>query len=138
MCKGYKIDVLNNKVLLTGSFLRAAGRLGTPEYKTMMDLRRELPEYKFEEETTTRKKTTNKNKNLTYQNMRGHIQAVYGDTQKGKEALETLDKVVALSKIQSNPYKYVRDWFVNEFPNYNSAASLYNCEELSDTFAATI
>jgi len=138
MIKGYKIDVLNNKVYLTASFLRAASRLGTPEYNELLALRRELPDYEFQKADTNRKKTTNKNKNLTYANMREHIKAVYGETQKADEMLKMMERVEALSRIQANPYKYVHDWFVNEFPNYNSAASLYNCEKLSDTLAATI
>ena len=65
MIKGYKIDVLNNKVYLTASFLRAASHLGTPEYNELLALRRELPDYEFQKADTNRKKTTNKNKNLT-------------------------------------------------------------------------
>ena len=135
---GCKIDFTNNTLVMNYKFHSASQEYGTPENNLVKEILKDFPSLTVVVKAGRDVKTTNKNKNLTYQNMRGHIQAVYGDTQKGKEALEMLDKVVALSKIQSNPYKYVRDWFVNEFPNYNSAASLYNCEELSDTFAATI
>ena len=88
--------------------------------------------------TFAEKKTTNKNKNLTYANMRDHIKAVYGETQKADEMLKMMERVEALSRIQANPYKYVHDWFVNEFPNYNSAATEYNFEELSATSQANL
>lgn len=133
MCKSHSIDHINQKVYLTASFLRAASRLGTPEYNELLALRRELPDYEFKKADTNRKKTTNKNKNLTYANMREHIKAVYGETPKAGEMLKMMERVEALSKIQANPYKYVHDWFVNEFPNYNSAATEYNFEELSAT-----
>ena len=138
MIKGYKIDVLNNKVYLTASFLRAASRLGTPEYNELLALRRELPDYGFQKAETDRKKTTNKNKNLTYAKMRDHIKAVYGETQKADEMLKMMERVEALSRIQANPYKYVHDWFVNEFPNYTSAATQHNFEELSTTSQANL
>lgn len=138
MIKGYKIDVLNNKVYLIASFLRAASRLGTPEYNELLALRRELPDYEFQKTDTNRKKTSNKNKNLTYAKMRGHIRAVYGETQKTDELLKKMNRVEALSRIQANPYKYVRDWFINEFPNYNSAATEYSFEELSATSQANL
>ena len=138
MIKGYKIDVLNNKVYLTASFLRAASRLGTPEYNELLALRCELPDYEFKKAEANRKKTTNKNKNLTYANMWEHIKAVYRETQKADEMLKKMERVEALSRIQANPYKYVHDWFVNEFPNYNSAATEYNFEELSATSQANL
>lgn len=133
MCKSHNIDHINQKVYLTASFLRAASRLGTPEYNELLALRRGLPGYEFKKVEANRKKTTNKNKNLTYANMREHIKAVYGETPKAAEMLKTMERVEALSRIQANPYKYVHDWFVNEFPNYNSAATEYNFEELSAT-----
>lgn len=138
MMKGYKIDVLNNKVFLTASFLRAASRLGTPEYNELLALRRELPDFEFQKAETNRKKTTNRNKNLTYSNMRNHIRAVYGDTQKTEDTLKRMEQVEALSRIQANPYKYVHDWFVREFPNYNSAVSEYNFEEPAATSQANL
>ena len=138
MCKSHSIDHINQKVYLTASFLRAASRLGTPEYNELLALRRELPDYEFKKAEVNRKKTTNKNKNLTYANMREHIKAVYGETQKADEMLKTMERVEALSRIQANPYKYVHDWFVNEFPNYTSAATQYNFEELSATSKANL
>ena len=138
MCKSYHIDHINQKVYLTSSFLRAASRLGTPEYNELLALRRELPDYEFKKVEANRKKTTNKNKNLTYANMREHIKAVYGETQKADEMLKKMERVEALSRIQANPYKYVHDWFVYEFPNYNSVATQYNFEELSATSQANL
>lgn len=138
MCKSHNIDHINQKVYLTASFLRAASRLGTPEYNELLALRRELPDYEFKKAESNRKKTTNKNKNLTYANMREHIKAVYGETQKAAEMLKKMERVEALSRIQANPYKYVHDWFINEFPNYNSAATEYNFEELSTTSQANL
>lgn len=138
MCKSHNIDHINQKVYLTASFLRAASRLGTSEYNELLALRRELPDYEFKKVEANRKKTTNKNKNLTYANMREHIKAVYRETQKADEMLKKMERVDALSRIQANPYKYVHDWFVNEFPNYNSAATEYNLEELSATSQANL
>ena len=138
MCKSYHIDHINQKVFLKASFIRAAGRMGSREYNELLALRRELPDYEFKPEETNRKKTTSKNKNLTYGNMRSYIEAAYADAGTAPELLKTLDKVISLSKIHTNPYKYVRDWFMNQCPNYNSTASLYNSEEHSASSEADL
>ena len=138
MCKSYSIDHINQKVFLKASFIRAAGRMGSTEYNELLALRRDLPGYEFKPEEANRKKTTSKNKNLTYDNMRSHIEAACADAGKAAELLKTLEKVISLSKIHTNPYKYVRDWFVNQCPNYNSTASLYNSEEPSATSQADL
>lgn len=138
MCKSYHIDHINQKVFLKASFIRAAGRMGSREYNELLALRRELSGYEFKPEETNRKKTTNKNKSLTYDNMRSYIEIAYSDAGTASELLKTLDKVITLSKIHTNPYKYVRDWLMNQCPNYNSAASQYNFEELSATSQANL
>ena len=133
MCKSHSIDHINQKVYLTASFLRAASRLGTPEYNELLALRRELPDYEFKKAEVNRKKTTNKNKNLTYANMREHIKAVYGETKKADEMLKMMERVEVLSRIQANPYKYVHDWFIRKFPGCISATTSDNSEETSAT-----
>ena len=126
--KKYDIDYINETITLTAAFLRKASTLGTPEYKEMIELRRSLPGFQFVKAEAA-KKTANKNKNLTYANMREHIKAVYRETQKADEMLKKMYRVEALSRIQANPYKYVHDWFIKRFPNYNSSATLNNSEE---------
>ena len=129
MAKKYDIDVLNNTVTLTASFLRKASVIGSAEYQEMLQLRRELPDYEFRKAEAPKQKKANKNKNLTYPHMRDFIRATASSQDEAQMILDEMKRVEALSKIQANPYKYVHDWFIKRFPNYNSSATLNNSEE---------
>ena len=62
----------------------------------------------------TKPRKTNR---LTYANMRTYI-----SVQKNGEAyLRVLDRVIIESKVSKSPYKYVRDWFEKQFPDYKTA-----------------
>lgn len=134
--KKYDIDYINETITLTAAFLRKASTLGTPEYKEMIELRRSLPGFHFVKAEAT-KKTANKNKNLTYKHMREYI----ADSAESKEAaaalLAEMEKVVALSKIQSNPYKYVQAWFLNQFPECKPVHLDKNSEKKNATEKAS-
>ena len=54
---------------------------------------------------------------LTYANMKKHIAAY----ENSAELLDVFDTVEALSKPAASPYKFVSDWFVAQFPDYNKA-----------------
>ena len=54
------------------------------------------------------------NARLTYENMETHIK-VY---ENADELMDVFESVKALSKTCASPYKYVRDWFEAQFPNY--------------------
>jgi hypothetical protein len=57
------------------------------------------------------------NSRLTYDNMKKHI-AAYDNA---AELLEVFETVKALSKPAASPYKFVSDWFVEQFPDYDKA-----------------
>lgn len=44
-----------------------------------------------------------------------------------------MKKVEALSKVQANPYKYVHDWFIKQFPACKRVQLAKNSEEESAT-----
>ena len=100
--KTYNIDFVNGIVTLYPSFLRKASSLGTKEYKDMLELRRNHPDFKFEKAEAPKQKSANKSKNLTYANMELFIRNSF-DAEKSKSLLEEMNRVKALSKIQANP-----------------------------------
>ena len=133
--KKYDIDYINETITLTAAFLRKASTLGTPEYKEMIELRRSLPGFQFVKAEAA-KKTANKNKNLTYQNMREYI-ANSAESKKAAALLDEMKKVEGLSKIQSNPYKYVQAWFLKQFPECKPVHPDKNSEEKNATEKAS-
>ena len=128
--KNYEISFENCTVILSASFLRKASTLGTKEYYEMLQLRHDLPGFQFQK-AEVEKKTASKYKNLTYKNMREYIAANFADEAEAKTMLDQMKKVEALSKIQTNPYKYVHDWFIKQFPECKRVQLAKNSEEES-------
>ena len=107
----------DNHVLVTKEFAKNARIFGTPEYKLWRAIRQDCPT--AEMVTKTIKKNPNKKndtKNMTYEHM-----ALYIREQKEAEALMVeFKKQIALSKVQTNPYRCVLAWFIKKFDNYDS------------------
>ena len=130
--KNYEISYENCTVTLSSTFLRKASTLGTKEYHEMLQLRRDLPGFQFQK-AEAEKKTASKYKNLTYKHMREYIVASFANEAEAKAMLDQMKKVEALSKVQANPYKYVHDWFIKQFPECNRVQLAKNSEEESAT-----
>ena len=130
--KNYEISYENCTVTLSASFLRKASTLGTKEYQEMLQLRRDLPGFQFQK-AEVEKKTASKYKNLTYKHMREYIAASFANEAEAQAMLDQMKKVEALSKVQANPYKYVHDWFIKQFPECNREQLQKNSEEETAT-----
>ena len=68
--------------------------------------------------TKTIKKNPNKKTflNLTYENMRGYIL----EQENADELIAEFEKQLALSKIQTSPYRFMVAWFEQKFENYDN------------------
>ena len=130
--KNYEISFENCTVTLSASFLRKASTLGTKEYQEMLQLRHDLPGFQFQK-AEVEKKTASKYKNLTYKHMREYIAASIAEEAEAKAMLGQMKKVEALSKVQTNPYKYVHDWCIKQFPECNREQLQKNSEEETAT-----
>ena len=115
--KGYKIDFSTNTITMNFKFAAAASQYGTPEYKLIRDIKADFPTLKEIVKSGREQKKARPNKRLTYDNMKKHI-VVYDNA---AELMDTFEIVKALSLSAASPYKYVADWFVAQFPDYNKA-----------------
>jgi len=111
---GYKIDFASNTITMNYTFAAAAEQYGTPEYNLLKNILVDFPEMKKVVKAGRNVKTANKNKNLTYEHMEAYITAFTNS----EELMEVFESVKQLSKAQKSPYKFVKDWFVQQFPNY--------------------
>ena len=109
-------------VLVTKEFAKNAKIYGTAEYKLWKEIRRDCEEAVMV--TKTIKKNPNKKndtKNMTYERM-----AIYIREQKEAEILMVeFKKQIALSKVQTNPYRCVLAWFIQRFKNYDDYKSFF-------------
>lgn len=110
--KNYRIDYVNKTVELTKKFAKSAGVLNTPEYKELVNIRRDNPDFDVVIREIKRKAGKQTYKHLTIDAMRGYIADWMGEE---SEELTAFEKVVALSKVQRDPYAYVKRWFLANY-----------------------
>ena len=104
-------------VLVTKMFAKNAMIFGTAEYKMWKEIRLDCPE--AEMVTKTIKKNPNKKvdtKNMTYENMALFIR----EQENATTLMVEFKKQISLSKVQTNPYRFVLAWFLKEFSGYDS------------------
>lgn len=114
---GCKIDFTNNTLVMNYKFHSASQEYGTPENKLVKEILSDFPSLTVVVKAGREVKTPSKNKRLTYANMEKHI-AAYDNS---AELMDVFETVKALSKTAASPYKFVADWFVEQFPNYDKA-----------------
>ena len=113
--KGYSIDFAEGTITMNFKFQKAAQNFGSPEYKRLKALIADFPEFTVVVSAGKKITSTRPTKRLTYENMEKYI----GTYENADELLEQFENVKEKSAPIASPYKYVRDWFVKQFPNYN-------------------
>lgn len=108
----YEVDFINSKIVLTKKFYKAATILNSPEYTTLMQLRRDNPGFAVELREIKKKEGKKSYRNLTYKHMEEYIITLEGEE---SENLKEFNNVLKLSKVQAGPYAYVKTWFLKKF-----------------------
>ena len=108
----YHIDHINAKVILSKKFAKSASILNTPEYLTLLELRRNHPDYTFELREISKKEGKKSYRNLTYERMEDYIINREG---KDSDVHKEFVKVKKLAQVQAGPYAYVKSWFLKKY-----------------------
>lgn len=112
-------------VQVTKQFAKNARIFGTPEYKMWKAIKEDCKS--AEMVTKSIKKNPNKQtstKNMTYERM-----AIYIREQDDAATLMVeFKKQIALSKVQTNPYRCVLAWFKQTFQNYDDYKTFFEEE----------
>ena len=119
MSKNINIDYINNSIVITKKFAKAAGILGSKEYNEMKQIRADYPTFQIVMKEIKKKEGKKSYRNLTFDNMRAFIVELVGED---NPKVQNFDKVRELSKAQAGPYAYVKVWFLKNFgKEYESA-----------------
>ena len=129
--------VNDTDVQVTREFAKKAMIFGTAEYKLWREIKKDCPDAVMVLKTI--KKNPSKRtatKNMTYERM-----AIYIREQDDAATLMVeFKKQIAISKVQTNPYRSVLAWFIQKFEGYDSYKSFFAAEaekkaEAEDLFA---
>ena len=118
----YKIDFVNNTLTMSKAFEEALNNPNSEEYKLFLQLRADFPGLTIIRKTRRAPKKARPTKNLTYKHMEQYMSVF----QNADELLAQFKVVRECSKQQSSPYKFVRDWFEDQFPKYKELPDFGN------------
>lgn len=114
---GYKLDFSTNTLTVNYKFHKAMSDFGSPEYLRYKEILADFPHLTVIVKAGRTITTTRPTKRLTYENMDAYIGCY-----ENRDELRTAFGIVRQkSKLLASPYKYVRDWFEAQFPNYRTA-----------------
>ena len=117
--KGYKLDFSTNTLIVNYKFHKAMSDFGSPEYNRYKEIKADFPQLRVVVKAGRTITTTRPTKRLTYENMDSFI----GCYENRDELRVAFAIVREKSKLLASPYKYVRDWFEAQFPDYRNAAN---------------
>lgn len=106
----YRFDVITGTLTISKAFEKNASTIGSAEQKLLSELIAKYGDALIIE----RYKTHKVKKGLTFAKMENHIK----NTANADEMMKRFERVKQLSKSQKNPYKYVLEWFHDNYPKF--------------------
>lgn len=112
--KQYRYNCLTNTLTLSRAFVRQAENVESEEYKFVQRLRADIPGMAVvRQEKQTHRRSPRAN--LSVKAMKDYIRCA----RDSEKRLAELDSVVEASRGQEHPIRYIRDWFLKNYPNYD-------------------
>ena len=120
----YRFDHAAQTITLTKKFNKAAGTLGSREYRILKQLRADYPDYTIELKEIAKKEGKKSYAKLTYDAMRKHICLLEGEASAN---LRNLNACIEAYK-GSGCYPKIKKWFLDNYPDYAEAnATMDKC-----------
>lgn len=113
--ENYEVNFTNGTIVVSKKFLKEASILGTPAYKTLLEIRRDNPGFPIVIRKIKAKENKNSYANLTVKNMKTFIEHCMDSKKPLEDRLAEFETVQTLSKIQPSPYAYIKSWFLKGY-----------------------
>ena len=125
--------ITDNQVQVTKEFAKNARIFGTAEYKLWKEIRMDCPNAEMVTKTIKRNPSKKVDtRNMTYANMEAFITA----QDNANELLAEMKKQIAMSKVQTNPYRSVLAWFMQRFKDYDTYKDFFANMKTAENAAA--
>lgn len=108
---------INNTLSLSESFVKKASRLGTAEYKLVLQYQQDHPNLQIVE---LKKDSERKRDSITYARM----EATIGACRDKDIRMAQYTRMRAWADIQDAPFLKLKAWFLNNYANYDSMDDL--------------
>jgi hypothetical protein len=114
--KDYSIDWTKHVVTMTKKFAEEANMYGTPAYRTVSGFRRDG--FQITVRKTEKRKACPTR--LTFKQMEQYLSCLTN----ADEHIAGLHAIMGIAKAQKNPYEHVRQWFLQNYPNFREIPKL--------------
>lgn len=112
--RGCSYNPMTNTLSLSESFVKKASRLGTPEYKMVLQYQKDHPDLKMVE--MEKKPSEHKRDAVTYTRMEQTIKRCRDSEARMKQ----YERMRTWAEIQDAPFLKLKAWFLNNYANYDS------------------
>lgn len=119
MTRNCYYDLTENTIFVSKSFKKKACTPGTPEYTILLNMQKDRPSAKID--TIPTKKKENTYKHLTYDAMKEYVLDEFG---KDSIQMKAIEKALADAEKKRIRYAKVKQWFLQNFPNYGKLSTL--------------
>ena len=107
--KGYVLNLVEGKIVMTKRFEKKAMVFGSNEYKVLIGLRKDFPEFKFEVKEIKKKDNKKSYEGLTIEEMKRFIST------RSKEEYASFEKVLKIAEGKKGKYAIVKKWFLDNY-----------------------
>ena len=112
--RGCSYNPMTNTLSLSESFVKKASRLGTAEYKLVLQYQKDHPDLKMVE--MEKKNPEHKRDTVTYTRMEQTIKRCRDSEARMKQ----YERMRTWAEIQDAPFLKLKAWFLNNYANYDS------------------
>ena len=112
--RGCSYNPMTNTLSLSESFVKKASRLGTPEYKMVLQYQKDHPGLKMAE--MEKKPSDKKKANITYALMEGII----GHCRDKDSRMKQYKRMRSWAELQPGTFHKMKNWFLNNYANYDN------------------
>ena len=112
--RGCSYNPMTNTLSLSESFVKKASRLGTAEYKMVLQYQKDHPDLKMVE--MEKKPSEHKRDAITYTRMEQTIKLCRDSEARMKQ----YERMRTWAEIQDAPFLKLKAWFLNNYANYDS------------------
>ena len=115
--KGYEINLAEEAIIVTKKFSKAAGSIHSDEYKTLLTLRKDFPDFKIKIKTIEKRESKVTYSGLSIYKMKAAISHI---TQ-NKECVSLFEKYIEVYKGQKGKYATLKKLFLDKYKEeYNA------------------
>ena len=109
----YEINYVEGKIIVTKSFLKEAGVIGSTAYTELAQVRKDYPEFTIEQRQISKKQGKKTYGSLTYKVMKEFIEVQ--EEENAEAVLAEFERIQQLSKAHNGQYAFVKSWFLKRY-----------------------